>query len=452
MTSLPAKFCERIRRDYASEAEQLLSSLDTAAGTSIRVNPFKQINIPNGVSIPWTTQGYYLQERPSFTADPLFHAGCYYVQEASSMFIEHLFRTCIDENKSMAALDLCAAPGGKSTLLMSLLNKDSYVVSNEFISSRASILQENIIKWGLGNAFVTNNDPAHFSRLKHHFDLVLIDAPCSGEGLFRKDPDARLEWSEANCALCEKRQEKIIMESWDCIKPGGLLFYSTCTFNPGENEQLLASLKEQISFESIQIPINSDWNIREIHYQGIYGYQFLPHQTKGEGFFISVLKKPGSEVEKVRKTPVAAKPVSDKLLQKISGEQYASVLFRENYHFASARMLMDFNLIDKHLNLKYFGTEVGQIIKGKLIPSHPLALSPFACLDEYEKIALSKKEAQLYLSRKEFEVASANIGWKIFTYEGQALGFAKHLGNRWNNYYPLQWRIRMEIKQEDSME
>lgn len=445
MIPLPESFCERIKNQFSVEGNALLESLNTSAITSIRLNKFKEYNHPFDDRIPWNEDGYYLAQRPLFTADPYFHAGAYYVQEASSMIIAAIFKKLFDPEEPIKAVDLCAAPGGKSTLLMSLLNKNSYLVSNEFVALRASILQENIIKWGLGNAFITNNAVAHFGKLKHHFDLMLLDAPCSGEGLFRKDEDARQEWSEQNCDLCVSRQEKIIYEGWECLKIGGYFLYATCTFNAEENERLLARMQPNLEAETVKIDFPESWGITSVQSGNIIGYQFFPHKTKGEGFFIAVLKKNGARKKNIPKTLHPKKGI-EKPIEEIIGNNYDVVKFKEQWHAVNSAMYEDFPLINKCMNLKYVGTEIGEIINKKLIPAHSLAMSPFLNLAIFERIEVDESQAILYLSRKEFNIQSDSLGWKLICFKGMPIGFIKHLGNRWNNYYPQQWRIRMDIK------
>ncbi|GAB3814418.1 hypothetical protein GCM10028895_07510 [Pontibacter rugosus] len=219
-----------------------------------------------------------------FTLDPLLHAGAYYVQEASSMFLEQALKQSIDLDESLHVLDLCGAPGGKSTHLASLISKDSLLVANEVIRSRASILAENVTKWGSGNVLVTSNDPREFSRLPDFFDVMVIDAPCSGEGMFRKDHAAVGEWSEENVNLCAQRQQRILMDVWDALKPGGLLIYSTCTWNEKENEENIAWLAAQEGVESIKLEVQPEWGIIPTQLNGLEGYRFYPHRVQGEGF------------------------------------------------------------------------------------------------------------------------------------------------------------------------
>src|SRR5690606_4280290 len=206
--------------------------------TSIRLNPFKPTELDFYLSeqVQWCDRGYYLANRPQFTLDPLFHAGAYYVQEASSMFIAHIIQTLGLDKEALFAADVCAAPGGKSTLLNSYLHPNSLLLSNEIIKSRSIILQENLTRWGASNVVVSNNDPSAFRRLPGFFDLLLVDAPCSGSGMFRKDEDAIDEWSEANVKLCSERQQRILSEVLTALKTNGYLIYSTCSYSQEENE------------------------------------------------------------------------------------------------------------------------------------------------------------------------------------------------------------------------
>ena len=250
--SLPEAFIRNIRRDIPGDADALFSVLDGTPPVSVRWNPYKTQSPAEGIPVAWCRYGRYLPERPSFTTDPLFHAGAYYVQEASSMFVEHLLRSTT-EPEGARILDLCAAPGGKATLYSTLAGGDGIVIANEVIRSRALILADNIRKWGIGNTMVTNNDPAHFAGLGEWFDAVAVDAPCSGEGMFRKSPEARGEWSEANVRLCAARQRRIVSDAWAALRPGGVLIYSTCTFNRTEDEENVRWIAEELGCRAVSI-------------------------------------------------------------------------------------------------------------------------------------------------------------------------------------------------------
>jgi 16S rRNA C967 or C1407 C5-methylase (RsmB/RsmF family) len=283
--------------------------------TSIRINPFKLsefTKVPSSGGdlgevlhdsrftiherVPWSQYGYYLSERPSFTFDPLFHAGCYYVQEASSMFLEQALKQTIDITRSLKILDLAAAPGGKSTHIQSLISKNSLLVTNEVIRSRGNILKDNIIKWGCDNVVVTNNDPRDFARLENYFDVIVVDAPCSGSGLFRRDEEAIGEWSENNVQLCSQRQQRILADVWPALKKEGVLIYSTCSYSKEEDEEIVEWMNEELSIVNCQLSIDKNWKIVE----STGGYRFWPDKVKGEGFFITCVKKWDGEDEEMK--------------------------------------------------------------------------------------------------------------------------------------------------------
>ena len=302
---LPKSFIERIQQLLGEgESQALLQSLEVTSPVSIRRNPLKPSSVDSAeIQVPWSSEGYYLSQRPRFTYDPLFHAGCYYVQEASSMFIEQAFR-CM-ETLPKRVLDLCAAPGGKSTLWRSLLPDGALLVANEPISARSWVLAENLTKWGHPDVVVTQAYPADFSPLTGFFDVVSADVPCSGEGMFRKDEVARQEWSEENVMMCAERQWQIISDIWPTLREGGYLVYSTCTFNREENEDNVARICRELGAECMEIPVSSEWHISgDTTGRGLPVYHFFPHRTRGEGFFLALLRKTSEQAvrkEKKRK-------------------------------------------------------------------------------------------------------------------------------------------------------
>ena len=318
--NLPEEFVSRMKILLGSAFPDFLSSLQSPSPVSIRLNSNKN-HVTDGDKIPWCETGRYLKERPIFTLDPTFHGGAYYVQEASSMFLEQIIQQAVDLTKPLRVLDACAAPGGKSTHLLSLLNEDSLLVSNEVIRSRANILSENIQKWGNSNVMVTNNDPTNFSSLKGYFDIILIDAPCSGEGLFRKDASASHEWSEKNVELCSLRQRRIVADLWPALKENGLLIYSTCTYNEKENEENLNWISKEFPSTAESIKLTPDWGVEAIEQETIKGYRFFPHRVKGEGFFISAIRKKEATPQlRIHSKKKDAEPLSKKstaLLTKI---------------------------------------------------------------------------------------------------------------------------------------
>ena len=294
---LPNALIERLNEQEGFDSEAFMQIHEEGEKiTSIRLNSSKGNSVAffdHMKPVPWCDRGYYLQERPVFTLDPLYHAGCYYVQEASSMFLAHLIGEIGLADTGIRALDLCAAPGGKSTLMNSYLGKDSLLVSNEVIKSRVNILSDNILRWGSSNVVVTNNDPSAFSRLPGYFDLMVVDAPCSGSGMFRKDRQAIDEWSLSNVKLCSDRQKRILAESIETLKTDGYLVYSTCSYSKEENEDLVDWLITHYDFQPVAIEVDPSWNIELTHSEehGAPSYRFYPHRLKGEGFFVAVLKK-----------------------------------------------------------------------------------------------------------------------------------------------------------------
>lgn len=432
--------------------------------TSIRMNPSKQLG--EGIfqqllsaskqsstikleKIPWSSNGLYLSERPSFTIDPLFHAGAYYVQEASSMFLEQALQQTTDLSQPIKVLDLCAAPGGKSILIQSLISSESLLVSNELIKNRVTILAENITKWGAANVVVTNNDPVHLKRLPNFFDAIVVDAPCSGSGLFRKDPNAINEWNEPHVEGCSLRQQRILTDALPSLKEGGTLIYSTCSYSTAENEAIADWLIETMQLESCQLAIDKNWGIVATESEKLqaYGYRFYPDKIKGEGFFIAAFKKTGNgniddnkqlskkygeklskkEIEVV--SPFLQNPAAHYFIQQ-GDEAFAIPLQLEN----------DVAIIQSNLYIKKAGIKLGQIMRTELIPDHQLALSSILNTS-LPAVETDRETALQYLRRQEIKIDTPIKGWTLLTYNQLPLGWMKVLPNRINNYYPKEWRI-----------
>ncbi len=470
---LPAKFIE-----YLTEAAGVADTpviLDAIQNTkpkiSIRGNPLKvkrqlpevpePSNLPcclSSLPVPWCKDGLYLSERPVFTLDPTLHAGGYYVQEPSSMFLAVL-EPVLNILNCRNLLDLCASPGGKTTHLISMMPRGAKLIANEVIRTRVASLRENVIKWGDHSVVVTNMDPGGFSakinrkdsdtKIKKGdpksarrqdssedaffsvdksiscrispFDFILVDAPCSGEGMFRKDPSAIAEWSEESVKMCTARQRRILSDIWTSLKPGGLLAYSTCTFNLYENDGNLAWLKSEYGAEIFDLyefyrqnsqedkfnpSLVKEWGIKSTK-EG--GFQFFPGLAEGEGFFFSLLKKPG-EVEEVL------------------GKRHESV--GNNRQGAT-------NGRQDESGIKQKATANGQ-------PEHEYALS-INYKGEWPSVELTKEDALKYLSRNAIYLNAAPMGYLRVTYNGLGLGFVKNLGSRANNLLPMNWRIRMDV-------
>ena len=451
--NLPQAFVERTRQLLGEE--QYLSfeqALQTEVPVSIRPNRLKCNQSVDGEPIPWASSGMYLKNRPTFTFDPFFHAGCYYVQEASSMFVERVLQEYVKEPVVM--LDLCAAPGGKSTLCRTALPKGSLLVANEVMRNRSQVLAENLIKWGHPDVVVTNNDPADFTELTHLFDVILTDVPCSGEGMFRKDQVAVDEWSVENVDICWKRQRRILADIWPTLKPGGILIYSTCTFNREEDEDNVAWIAKELGADVLPVSIENDWGITgNLIRKDFPVYRFLPHRTKGEGFFLAVLQKHEGELEKIALRSEKKKKGKDNKQPLVVPKEVKSWLENGN---AYSYMMKDtsvvafpkvhetvYALLQHYLKVIHAGVTLGEI-KGKdLIPHHSLAMSTDLADDVFPKAELSYEQAIAYL-RKEGLVLDADVprGYVLVTYQQVPLGFVKNIGNRANNLYPQEWRIR----------
>lgn len=442
MKELPREFLNSLKNLNGFDEKLFVEAhKDENKITSIRLNPFKKVKpeFEIGKKIPWCEDGYYLPERPSFTNDPLFHAGAYYVQETGSMFLHYALKQKIDLSESLKILDLCAAPGGKSTLINSILNKESLLVANEIVKSRASILSENLSRWGTSNTIVTNNNPEKFSELKSFFDVVIIDAPCSGSGLFRKQSEAIEEWSVEHVSSCSVRQKNILQKIIPCIKENGILFYSTCSYSEEENENIVKWLISDFdtSIEPIDVP--EEWGI----VKNEFGYRFYPHLTKSEGFFCTVLRKNSSGKVFYKQAKQEEISVSTKKI--ISGfvDRGESIILPIITHFH----LMNEACKDFVLNFRrnfYFrkvGTSLG-MIKGKdFVPHHELALSTKVS-DEIKKLEFSKEEAISFLKKENLDVRNIPDRIYLVTYNNLGIGWIKKIQNRMNNYLPNEIRIR----------
>jgi 16S rRNA C967 or C1407 C5-methylase (RsmB/RsmF family)/NOL1/NOP2/fmu family ribosome biogenesis protein len=398
--------------------------------------------------VPWSSCGYYLPERPSFTFDPLLHAGVYYVQEASSMFLEQALEQTIDRHRPLRVLDLCAAPGGKSTLLQSLITEDSLLVSNEVIKSRAAVLEENITKWGAANTVVTNNDPVHFARLENYFDVMVIDAPCSGSGLFRRDPDAINEWSETNVQLCSQRQQRIIADVWPALKQEGILIYSTCSYSQEEDEDILDWICEGFKVKGIRLKVEDKWNIAETvsGKHRAYGYRFYPDKLKGEGFFIAALQKQEGAafagIKPGKNKPGQLTKTEEAIVRPWLREDAGVVLFKQKDDIIAlpASLQEAVPILQSALYIKKAGVTLGKLAGNDLIPAHAFALSTLLNKN-IPAIELNRQQAIQYLRREEIQLDTKHRGWALVTYWQHPLGWIKILQNRFNNYYPKEWRI-----------
>lgn len=440
---LPTDFQNRMKGTLGAEYSDFENSLQNSLPTSIHIHPIKGDTLLNKYPshpISWCRHGQYLNERPIFTVDPAFHAGAYYVQEASSMFLEPVFELAKGKQKNLKVLDLCASPGGKSTLLLSLLLGEGLLVSNEVISGRVSSLRHNITKWGFPNQVITSSDPSNFSALRDFFDIILVDAPCSGEGLFRKEPNAVNEWSLKNTQTCALRQSRILEDVLPSLKPGGHLIYSTCTFNPAENLDQVSKLVLQ-GYESIRMPSLVVHKMEELCSDKGYGYQAYPHKLKGEGFFISLLRKAeDSPVQALlRKNHInSIKPGTIERYIDISSIE----VFQHNDFFQSfsSSNMEDLRTISSYCRIISAGTTLGSMKGNDFVPDHGLSQSVLL-KENLQSVDLGLKQAIEYLKKNTLENHTLLKGYVLVKYQGHRLGWLKAVPGRYNNLYPNEYRI-----------
>lgn len=424
--------------------------VNTSSVTGIRKNPQKGDYLDiKGHSIPWSKRGITLEKRPNFTLDPSFHAGAYYVQDPSSMLVEWIADKLLREIQNPSILDLAAAPGGKSTLLAEIATeKNGFLLANEVIKSRVPILKQNLAKWGYSHVFISSFEVAVFSALPPIFDLVLLDAPCSGEGLFRKDLQARDEWSLEHVNHCASRQKRILSPIAGIIKEGGYLIYSTCTYNQKENDEQVAWLCQHFPFKKVEIEIPETWGIIKTE-QG--GFQCYPHKVNGEGFYLAVLQltsglnqvPPEKNTKKAPRTSVSL-PESLSTFLKDHHDLVGIQDYSGNYYGIPSVIFPTFNLLSHYLPFIDPQLKLGSA-KGKdFIPEPELAYSTYLNAD-LPKWELDRYDALVYLKKEKSSMKPPNAGWGLICYEGMILGWFKGIGDRYNNYYPKNWRILMSL-------
>jgi 16S rRNA C967 or C1407 C5-methylase (RsmB/RsmF family)/NOL1/NOP2/fmu family ribosome biogenesis protein len=448
MIQLPEKFLATVPLPE-DEKLKLVESLNEVPPVSIRINPKKFSHALSLEKVKWCNDGYYLPQRPIFTFDPIFHSGAYYVQEASSMIIGEIVKEISKEHSIKVALDLCASPGGKTTHLLSNLPEDSFLISNEIVSARLGALDENISKWGNNNVAITCNDPAHFTQLENLFDLILVDAPCSGEGMFRKEEAALTEWSEKNVEHCSIRQKKIISDILPSLKPGGFLIYSTCTYNEKENEENIRFLIDNFDLEPVILSseersVSKDLT-RNQKPETQNGLRFYPHTHKGEGFFVSVLRKQEKHFRPFHSFKLSTKTTNGEYknyLLDYSTKKFTffqdkdQIKFFPTEHFALLETLKNF------LRFKKTGTILGTPMGKDIVPDHELILSYHLDKNAFPKTELSYEESIQFLSKEVPNISPDHKGWGFFTYQDFPLGWYKSVPGRINNYFPKDLKIR----------
>lgn len=428
----------------------LAHGLASEPPVSVRLNPLK-CNADEIAAasydgyVPWCREGLYLANRPNFTADPLLHAGAYYVQEASSMFVAHVLRSLVSEPVLM--LDLCAAPGGKSTAARSVLPEGSFLFTNEPLRQRANILSENIQKFGHPDVVVTNNYPRDYRKSGLMFDVILTDVPCSGEGMFRKDEGAIADWSRRKVDECAALQREILSDIWRCLKPGGLLIYSTCTFNAAEDEDNAVWITEELGGDFVDVPTRPEWGITPAIVGSNPAYRFLPGLTRGEGLFMTVIRKHGDSNAKSKKPKSSARQLKQrppKIDVPLLCPDDFTLLQQADTLFAVCRQWADIvQAAIGCLRVMNAGVTIGTLRGKTLVPDQSLALSAQLARTKFPSVEVEGAEALRYLHREAIQLpADTPMGYVLVTYHDLPLGFVKNLGNRSNNMFPTEWRIK----------
>lgn len=446
--TLPENFTTYTRRLMGEELySRFLKALDEETPVSIRVNRAKSVGAPaNAEGVAWCPYGYYLKERPQFTFDPLLHAGLYYVQEASSMFLHHVLKELVGSKVTM--LDMCAAPGGKSTTALGALPEGSVLVCNEPIRLRAQVLAENIEKWGNPNVIVTNNYPRDYASSGLRFDVILCDVPCSGEGMFRKDAKARDEWSVQNVEKCRQMQREIVSDAWQCLEQGGLLIYSTCTFNTAENEENVAWICSELGAEILSVSTDGMTGPCELTASVASPvYRFIPGLTRGEGLFMAVVRKTAETSQQRLANNRKKKAVPQQHLTHEAwldnSTDFELRTARDALIALPHRLAPLYDAAAPKLRIVHAGVTLGTQKGHDLLPDQSLALSTSLRRGAFPEVELSYADAISYLRKEPVTLpAGSPRGLVLVTYKGHPLGFEKNLGNRANNLYPQEWKIK----------
>ena len=426
--NLPEAFIDQIRGLLPDEWESLVNAITTTEpSVAVRVNEARGVGVPEGAHlVPWCGEGFYLNDRPSFTFDTEWHAGRYYVQDASSMFITHVIRHFIDE--PVRYLDLCAAPGGKTTAAIQALPPRSLVV--------------NVIRWGNPRCVVTSNAPAHFGKFEHFFDVIATDVPCSGEGMMRKDDEAVAQWTPVLVDQCAQRQREILSDVWQALRPGGLLIYSTCTYNRQENEEIAEFIVNELGAASLEVPVEPSWKIHPAIGSDCYCYRFMPHRVDGEGLFMAVFRKAGDAPRQLPRIKEKMPKKSDEIGKNWLANPDEFVIEQQGDLFIAMPqdISREVTALRASLNVLHAGVELATVMGRKSVPHHALAMSMSRDVDAFPVCEVDYPTALRYL-RGESVCLDGPRGFVLVAHQGAVLGFANNLGNRANNLYPKPQRI-----------
>lgn len=421
LAPIPPLF-SRYLRDHRSDAEAILSAMETAPHVAVRGDLPDVSHLPIAEKVPWHSSGYYLEHRPAFYLDPIFHAGHYYVQDASSMVLAHIIKQLSLDQTVQTALDLCAAPGGKSTLVQSCLPKTAVLIANEIDKKRYHILEENIIKQGVANSILFNENIERLSHTLAPVDLIIIDAPCSGEGMMRKDDHARKQWSPALVKKCQSMQTDILHHGLELLNPHGYLIYSTCTFNAEENDHHYDTLMEK-GYRAL--PISGLDAHGWVCHAEKYIYRAWPHKVKGEGLCFFVLQKTDGEPSKRNK--------------KLKSKKQKNT--DTNIQYSTSQPVSDYikKITDQSI-IRHKGV-AERVQKGKNEIPH-IHGGKVHAPEDLPNRTLSRQEALKYLAGHDLRMSESTNGWIAMYYDKYFLGYGKAVGSRISNHYPKHWRIR----------
>ena len=442
MNHLPETFIEQLRDLVPDEWDALAAAITTSApSVAVRVNEARGASVPDGARrVPWCDQGFYLEDRPQFTFDTDWHAGRYYVQDASSMFIAHVIRHLVDT--PVRYLDLCAAPGGKTTAAMQALPEGALVVANEIVPPRARVLADNVIRWGDPRCVVTSNAPAQMGRLNGFFDVIAADVPCSGEGMMRKDDEAVAQWTPTLVEQCAQRQREILADVWPALRPGGLFIYSTCTYNRQENELMADYIVGELGATPLEVPVEASWHIHPAIGSDWPCYRFMPHKVDGEGLFMAAFRKAGDAPHQdLRMKEKNAKKVDEIGKNWLSRpDEFAIDQVGDLTIAVPQDVRREVAALRASLNVLHAGVELATVMGRKIVPHHALAMSSVRDTDAFPVCQVDYPTALRYL-RGESIAVDGPRGYVLIAHEGAVLGFANNLGNRANNLYPKSQRI-----------
>lgn len=439
---LPEAFIGQLQALLPEEWQALADAITSSEpSVAVRVNDARGVGVPEGCRrVPWCNSGFYLDDRPTFTFDTDWHGGRYYVQDASSMFISHVISTFI--NGPVRYLDLCAAPGGKTTAAIQALPQQSLVVANEIVPPRARVLADNVIRWGNPRCVVTSNAPANLGKLTHFFDVIAADVPCSGEGMMRKDDEAVAQWSPVLVEQCAQRQREILADVWQALRPGGLLIYSTCTYNRQENEEIADYIVNELGATSLEVPMEPSWNIHPAVGSDCHGYRFMPHRVDGEGLFMAAFRKDGeSPHQDIRVKAKSTKNADETGRGWLSASDEFVISQQGDLLIAAPQDISrEVDALRASLNVLHAGVELATVMGRKTVPHHALAMSTARADAAFPVCEVDYPAALRYL-RGESVTLDGPRGHVLVAHQGAVLGFANNLGNRANNLYPKSQRI-----------